>query len=151
REMLDDIEQGMKRIRNIVSDLRSFAYPEHAANRGRFKVGKAVEVAMRLCAHELKDTKVELKVAEGLQIFGAENQLVQVLINLLTNAAKATARTAEKRPAEIILTACDRNDCTHISVRDNGIGVAKDALNKLFDPFYTTGEPGEGMGLGLSI
>ena len=36
-------------------------------------------------------------------------------------------------------------------LRDNGVGIAESARNKVFDPFYTTGEPGQGMGLGLSI
>jgi signal transduction histidine kinase len=151
REMLDDIEQGMQRIRNIVSDLRSFAYPERAADRGRFSFQKALDVALRLCAHELKDCKVEQDVPADLQIEGAENQVVQVLINLLTNSAKATAATSGKRPREIKLSACDRNDGVRIRVHDNGVGIAKKALHNVFDPFYTTGEPGQGMGLGLSI
>ncbi|MCB9893918.1 MAG: response regulator [Planctomycetes bacterium] len=151
REMLEDIEQGMQRIRDIVSDLRSFAYPERADNQSRFAFRKALEVALRLCAHELKDCKVELEVQPDLELAGAENQIVQVLINLLTNAAKATQRTSAHRPREIKLSACDRNGSVHISLRDNGIGISKEALRKVFDPFYTTGEPGQGMGLGLSI
>ncbi|MCA8914426.1 MAG: response regulator [Planctomycetes bacterium] len=151
REMLDDIEQGMQRIRNIVSDLRSFAYPERAANQGMFSFNKALEVALRLCAHELKDCNLELKVADDLRFMGAENQIVQVLINLLTNAAKATERTSAERPREIKLSACDKNENVRITVRDNGVGISKEALRNVFDPFYTTGEPGQGMGLGLSI
>jgi signal transduction histidine kinase len=147
-ETLNDIDQGMRRIRDIVSDLRSFAYPEQAANHGHFKLKAAIEVALRLCAHELKDCKLDQQIAD-LEVNGAENQIVQVLINLLTNAAKATAKV--QRPREISLSACDKNGRAVITVRDNGIGITPEALKRVFDPFYTTAEPGQGMGLGLSI
>jgi signal transduction histidine kinase len=147
-ETLEDIDQGMRRIRDIVSDLRSFAYPEQAANRSCFRLQEALDVALRLCAHELKDCKVEQRVPE-LELQAAKNQIVQVLINLFTNAAKATAKV--QRPREILVSACDKNGRACITVRDNGIGIAPEALSKVFDPFYTTAEPGQGMGLGLSI
>lgn len=148
KETLTDIESGMKRIRDIVSDLRSFAYPERTNNRDDFNVGKAVEVAMRLAGHEIKDCAVKTQIADGLRAHGAQNQVVQVLINLLTNAAKATA---SKSSREISVSACDNNGRVTFKVRDNGIGIPESLRGKVFDPFYTTGEPGQGMGLGLSI
>jgi signal transduction histidine kinase len=154
RETLEDIDQGMKRIRDIVSDLRSFAYPERADNREHFDVPKAVTVALRLAAHELKDCTVKVDVPQGLRAWGAVNQVVQVLINLLTNAARATAKARERdadRAREVSLSACDNNGGVSFRVRDNGVGIPEELRNKVFDPFYTTGEPGQGMGLGLSI
>lgn len=148
KETLEDIEQGMKRIRDIVSDLRSFAYPERADNQDDFDVQKAVEVALRLAGHELKDCSVKTDIEPGLRAYGAQNQVVQVLINLLTNAAKATAGSESR---EISVSGCDRNGRAVIKVRDNGVGIPESSRSKVFDPFYTTGEPGHGMGLGLSI
>ena len=148
KETLEDIENGMKRIRDIVSDLRSFAYPERADNRDDFDVAKAVEVALRLAAHELRDCTVKTSIEPGLRAHGAQNQIVQVLINLFTNAAKATTGKADR---EISVSGCDNNGHTQIKVRDNGVGIPEALRSKVFDPFYTTGEPGEGMGLGLSI
>lgn len=148
KDTLNDIEDGMKRIRDIVSDLRSFAYPEKADNHDYFEVGKAVEVALRLAAHEMKDCKVTTEIQPGLRARGSQNQIVQVLINLLTNAAKATR---DRQAQEIHLTGCDNNGKVRVTVRDNGVGIPEDARKHVFDPFYTTGQPGEGMGLGLSI
>ena len=150
-ETLEDIDQGMRRIRDIVSDLRSFAYPEQAANQGLFAFDAALQTALRLCAHELKDCKLEKQLPASLELIASQNQVVQVLINLFTNAAKATAKTAGMRPREILLSACDKNGRAFITVRDNGVGIEPEALGKVFDPFYTTAEPGQGMGLGLSI
>jgi signal transduction histidine kinase len=148
-ETLEDIDQGMRRIRDIVSDLRSFAYPEQAGNHSHFDMAEAIKIALRLCAHELKDCKLVQEVQAPLMSYGSQNHIVQVLINLLTNASRATSRT--DRPPEIVLAACDKSGRIRVIVRDNGVGIAKEALKNVFDPFYTTAEPGEGMGLGLSI
>lgn len=151
RETLGDIDQGMRRIRDIVSDLRSFAYPERAANRTRFSLAKAIEISMRLAGHELKNCEIELQIQPDLHVYGAQNQVAQVLINLLTNAARATAKVKDARAPKILVSACDKNGRAHIRVRDNGIGISPEAIRNVFDPFYTTAEPGQGMGLGLSI
>jgi signal transduction histidine kinase len=149
QETLSDIQQGMRRIRDIVSDLRTFAYPERAGNHTDFDVLNAINMATRMTAFEIKDCTLKVDVQPGTRAFGAQNHVVQVLINLLTNAAKAIGKT--DRAGEIFLTACDRNGRAVVKVKDNGSGIAETALKNVFDPFYTTGQPGEGMGLGLSI
>ena len=72
-------------------------------------------------------------------------RLEQVIINLLRNALDATKGTAEPR-IDLALTTDDR---VHLTVRDNGHGITD--LDNLFEPFYTTKKPGEGVGLGLAI
>ncbi|WP_461307819.1 sensor histidine kinase, partial [Albidovulum sp.] len=72
-------------------------------------------------------------------------RLEQVIINLIRNALDATRDVAEPQ-IEILLGA---GDAASLSVRDNGHGIAD--LESLFEPFYTTKKPGEGVGLGLAI
>jgi two-component system C4-dicarboxylate transport sensor histidine kinase DctB len=72
-------------------------------------------------------------------------RLEQVIINLLRNALDATHGTADPH-VEILLTA---GETAMLAVRDNGHGIAD--LDNLFEPFYTTKGPGEGVGLGLAI
>src|SRR5690606_14598319 len=72
-------------------------------------------------------------------------RLEQVIINLLRNALDATRGAAEPH-VEILLTA---GETATLAVRDNGHGIAD--LDNLFEPFYTTKKPGEGVGLGLAI
>ncbi|MFK7876665.1 MAG: ATP-binding protein [Paracoccaceae bacterium] len=78
-------------------------------------------------------------------VFGDRMRIEQVMINLLRNALDATKSTKDPR-VEIILAA---GETATVTIRDNGPGIAdKDAL---FEPFYTTKQPGDGVGLGLAI
>jgi len=72
-------------------------------------------------------------------------RLEQVIINLLRNALDATKDTAAPQ-IDLLLTS---GDMAVLSVRDNGHGIVD--LDNLFEPFYTTKKPGEGVGLGLAI
>ena len=72
----------------------------------------------------------------------------QVVINLIQNAADAT--DLQNEPLLEIL-AHEENDFIIILFRDNGAGIAEEALSKMFDPFFTTKPIGKGTGLGLSI
>jgi len=76
-------------------------------------------------------------------------RIEQVLINLLRNAIDAT-KSVEAPQVDILLTASqEAGGVAKIMVRDNGAGV--DDLDQLFEPFYTTKAPGDGVGLGLAI
>jgi two-component system NtrC family sensor kinase len=76
-----------------------------------------------------------------------ENGIRQVLLNLITNAVQAMPEGGELR----IATALVDPDRVRVSVRDTGVGIPQDRLASIFNPFYTTKEPGEGTGLGLSV
>jgi two-component system sensor histidine kinase PhcS len=73
-----------------------------------------------------------------------------VLINLLGNAAHALRAGAVKAP-EIVIAAAPANGRLHVTVSDNGPGIAPQHLGRLFEPFFTTRAVGQGLGLGLSI
>ncbi|MBL4811181.1 MAG: sensor histidine kinase, partial [Rhodobacteraceae bacterium] len=82
---------------------------------------------------------------QPVMIHGDRLRLEQVLVNLLCNALDATKSTEE--PEIGILLAA--GEVVRLSVRDNGAGI--DDLDALFEPFYTTKQPGDGVGLGLAI
>jgi signal transduction histidine kinase len=149
KEALSDVDSGMKRIKNIVTDLKTFAYPEKQARKEVFHLAHAVESAMKIAAHSAPGLRPEVQIAPELRVRASENQTVQVLINLLTNAAKATEPRGEN--ARVNVSARQEGLRVHVTVKDNGVGIDADILTRVFDPFFTTREPGEGMGLGLSI
>ena len=150
QEELDDIEEGMTRVKNIVSDLRTFAYPETAEQQTRFDLSEAIEIAMRLTSHELKDIEVERNVPEHTMVEGAKTQLAHVVMNLLVNAADAVAECEQEEP-HIRVLAKKNQDRVYISIQDNGEGIPGEKQDEIFEPFYTTKDVGEGTGLGLSI
>ncbi len=79
----------------------------------------------------------------------SSGQLAQVIINLVTNAAKAIP--AGRQGRVVIRIGPGGPGRARIEVADNGVGMGPEVLARIFDPFYTTRRPGEGTGLGLPI
>jgi signal transduction histidine kinase len=151
REIVGDIQEGMDRIRTIVSDLRAFAYPTEAEKQGAFDLNEAVESALRFTAHELKGIEVIQELPAPAWVLGSKSHLTQVFINLLANAAKATGAMTDGRVGTIRIVGEERDGRLWVRVSDNGVGMDEQTLGRIFDPFFTTRDVGEGMGLGLSI
>jgi two-component system sensor histidine kinase PhcS len=150
KDTVKDIEEGMTRIKNIVSDLRAFAYPEEADKTVQFPIREAVESALRFTASENKDIEKIVNVSSDLIVSASKTHIVQVLINLVSNATKAINK-ADREKGVIKIDAIEENGRIKISVSDNGTGMNEETLRKVFDPFFTTNEVGKGMGLGLSV
>ena len=156
-EALKDIDEGIKRIRKIVGDLRAFAIPDVKLNRESFSFESALDSALRLLSSELDGITVIRNVPDGLQIVGAKVQVIHVLMNLIQNAAQAirtTQRTVHNGTValpRIEISSEVKKSRVYVRVRDNGGGIPPDIISKVFNPFFTTRQGGEGLGLGLSI
>ena len=152
QECLVDVKQGMQRIQHIVSDLKTFAYrkPGAAADDVPFLFEKALDSSTRLSAHELRGVRVTRELPGDTLVLGDEAAIIGVLINLFSNAALAMHKAGTVSP-QIHVTAQWRDKRLHVNVRDNGPGIAPENLARVFEPFFTTREVGQGLGLGLSI
>jgi signal transduction histidine kinase len=151
-DTLKDIEEGIDRVRIIVSDLRSFTHP----NTEMFEdvsVRNLMTSTLRFLSHEWKDkVEIDQNFADDASVWGNRHQLIQVLINLLQNAIDAFKDKpflADKPRIEIVGE--QQHEKFLLRVKDNGPGIAPENLSRIFDPFFTTKDVGEGMGLGLSI
>jgi C4-dicarboxylate-specific signal transduction histidine kinase len=152
-EAIADIEGGLTRVKDIIADLKGFAYGGNSSVKKECDPHKLLRTAKRLLAQDLRDNvKMEEVINPDVQVWANENQLVQLLVNLVQNALHATDKNpAQNKPRIIKITMGPQDANYAISVRDNGVGIPKENVGKLFDPFFTTKAPGEGMGLGLSI
>ena len=151
-EVLNDVEEGIKRVTTIVSDLRTFSHPD-AGQRDHVEVAEVVAAALRFLSNEWKNSvQVETAIAREQTIWVNKNKLIHVLVNLLQNSLDAMKEKSfdGEKPA-IQITGRVENGRSVLSIRDNGPGIEAKHLAKVFDPFYTTKEVGAGMGLGLSI
>ena len=152
-EILTDVEDGLKRVQTIVSDLRMFTHP-NTEQLDPVPVAEVVTPALRFLSNEWRDTvQIEQKFAERQTILANKNRLIQVIVNLLQNSLDAL-KTKSFAPGEkptIWIEGRVENGQSVLSVRDNGTGIDPKHLDKIFDPFFTTKDVGEGMGLGLSI
>lgn len=150
QELISDIKEGMERILVIVKDLKAFAYPETTDLDATFSLKKAIESAMRFTASKTSGIDVQNNAGNEMLI-GSQSHIVQVMVNLLENAADAMQSISD-RPKKILIEA-KRLDNGRIQVifEDNGPGIPEDIKGKIFDPFYTTKDVGAGLGMGLSI
>jgi two-component system, sensor histidine kinase PhcS len=152
--ILTDVDDGLKRVDNLVSDLRTFTHPGGQAAEDA-DVADVLNMALRFVSSELteKNVRVETDVAPGQMAWISRNHLILVLVNLTENAIDAFDE--KKFPAGetacIRITGTVENGRSFLCVRDNGPGIAPEHLSKVFDPFYTTKDVGKGTGLGLSI
>lgn len=151
KESLVDAREGMERIQNIVSDLKTFAYQKPGQDSQRpFLLGNAVRSALRLAGYELKGIEVVVEMGQDTHALGDEPAIIGVLINLLSNAAKAVHAVQRDKPL-ITVRVEVRGERLFVAVRDNGQGISPENINRVFEPFFTTRDVGAGLGLGLSV
>jgi len=151
-DTIKDLEEGIDRVRVIVSDLRSFTHP-NAEMFEDVSVMQLMVSTLRFLSHEWKD-KVEMvqNYDEHATVWGNRHQLIQLMVNLLQNSIDALkTKDFEGDKPRIEIKGAAQNGRFLLTVRDNGPGIAPENVSRIFDPFFTTKDVGEGMGLGLSI
>ena len=148
-EKLTKILDGGKRIQKLTRDLISYGRPS-SEEPEILQYNGLVTQALSFCEHTIKkhDVRIVTELAENLpMITGNRNQLLQMIINLITNACQAM-----KGGGELSLTTVLDNDLRlRFVVADTGMGISENDLTNIFEPFYSTKKNGEGTGLGLSI
>ena len=141
------IDDLIERMGAITRQLKSYAR-KGQQQFSPFDMGEAPASALSMMEPQLRQRQVQINrilPAEPVQVMGDRMRIEQVLVNLLRNALDATK--SERNPTvEIILSA---GETATLTVRDNGPGI--EDLDSLFEPFYTTKQPGDGVGLGLAI
>ena len=146
--LVAEMRDGVERIAAIVRDLRVFGrYEDEPA--GPVNVAAAIDAAERLVSHELRPRARLVKEIGALPpALGVARRVEQVLVNLFLNAAFALE---DKPDGRVVVSA--RATPTHVivTVTDDGPGIPEDALERVFEPFFTTRASKGGTGLGLSI
>lgn len=136
------------RITHIVRQLLNLARPYNL----RFEpleVVDLIESALDGFAPN-KNLRIEFKFEQNFKILGDADYLQQVFVNIIRNAVQAMNENGTLK-IEIREIARDARDFVFVKISDTGAGIAPDSLEKIFDPFYTTKDIGEGTGLGLAV
>lgn len=152
KESLEDAREGLTRVQNIVSDLKTFAYQKPGDDTMRpFLLEHALRSAVRLAGYDLKGIDVDLDLPTDTHVMGDEPAIIGVLINLLSNAAHALAAIRRDVPRIQVRVTPVGEKCLRVSVKDNGQGISPENIGRVFEPFFTTRDVGAGLGLGLSV
>jgi len=149
RDMAEIIVQAGKRASQSVRDLLDFSRRE-PEGLAAADVNETIRRTVTLIRHELQGHSIALTFdpEENLPLVaGSQDQLQSVWLNLLINAKQAI----EPNPGKIHIATRRIGDEVQVTVTDDGAGIDPAQLNHLFEPFYTTKDPGRGTGLGLSV
>jgi PAS domain S-box-containing protein len=151
RSAAADARHAADRIKTIVRHLKRFTRLDPPTLHP-VDLAAAVNDAVAITANELQHrARLELRLGALPPVRGDADGLVQVFTNLLVNAAQAFDDSATTDRNLVRLTADVVGDEVVVKVTDNGRGIPAENLSRVFDPFFTTREPGAGTGLGLSI
>jgi PAS domain S-box-containing protein len=145
-EKLRAIHEGGQRIQRLARDLVAYARPAGAGTEP-VELSGVVEEAARLAKPALKEhgATLETRMAPAPPVEGSRSSLVQVVVNLVTNAAQAL--TASGR---VVVSLAPEGERVRLTVEDDGAGMAPEVASRAFEPFFTT-RPARGIGLGLPI
>jgi signal transduction histidine kinase len=138
------------RISNIVGSLVNFGHAGAPLDQPteRLSIYNTVDEAINLVSLRAVDKKLQYEnnCDQAIMVQGYSQKLVQVFVNLLSNAADASG---QHQSIKIDTRTNGENIC--ITVKDYGEGIKEEHLSKIFEPFFTTKNIGEGTGLGLSL
>jgi two-component system NtrC family sensor kinase len=151
REPLTVIQEEAERASNIVKNLLSFARKQEHQRRPT-ALRPLLDATFVLLRNQLMAHRVEasIEVEDELPMPDIDpNQIQQVFVNLINNAAQAIESTG--RPGRVVVRARRWLDGVAIDVVDDGPGMSEALAAQVFEPFFTTKPEGEGTGLGLSI
>jgi two-component system, NtrC family, sensor kinase len=151
-EYTDRIESEVTRISRIIRQLLDFSRPVQG-NKERVSVHRMIHDAVEMMAPQPMVRHMEMKTSLAAtrdMVLVDPGQLKQVLLNIIINAADALSDNGSSGGSLTIATRSNEKE-VELRLTDNGPGIPEQEIPKIFDPFYTTKEPGKGTGLGLSV
>ncbi len=140
------IRDAAKRIQAISQDITQYARASNSQESVQVDIDEKFDEALKIArfATRLQDITIYKHCQEGLAISAKPEEVLQVFVNLLTNAIHAMEGNGS-----LTLSTEKRDGHVQISITDTGCGIPSEHLQKIFDPFFTTKAVGKGTGLGL--
>jgi signal transduction histidine kinase len=148
KEIMGKVIHETDRATAITKKLSGFAKPAKGESE-IVNIDKEIDDVLGLVGYELKLEKIEIEKKIGKDIpniFVDRKQFQEVLFNLIRNAGQAIGEKGK-----IAITAKEDSGKIFIDIKDSGSGIPEDKIKQLFNPFFTTKDPGKGTGLGLFI
>ena len=142
------IEEYVHHLSKTIDDFRNFF--AHDQEKCDLVLSEVVDDAIELISPilELEDIQITMKGKCNCVIYSYPNEILHVVLNLLSNAKDALVKTSLKK-REITIRMYHKNGKSCLEIEDNGGGIPDEIVDKIFDPYFTTKEESGGTGLGL--
>ncbi|MCF2855842.1 ATP-binding protein [Pseudoalteromonas sp. SMS1] len=152
-DIANDCQEGCGRISEIIKNLLDFAKPKQS-DEAIFEIGEVLQHTTKLLENKLKQVTINILCADELMINGSKSSITQAFINIFVNAVHACDEAKEKGiidHSKLTVTVEDSGHEYAILFKDNGVGIPENAIEHVFEPFYSTKPLGEGTGMGLAV
>ncbi len=150
--LFDDSKEGLKSVTDIIQNLRDFSRIDQLGSLDEYNLNKGIKATLMVAQNEIKyDADVVTEFSELPNVLCHSDQINQVLLNILINAAQAIQSQEKEGKGAIIIKTYATDSDVVCEISDNGPGIDPDTQSKIFDPFFTTRPAGSGTGLGLAI
>jgi signal transduction histidine kinase len=150
----EDALAGVDNVSRIVTAMKRFSHPG-SDDMEPVDLNEAITTTMTVCRNEWKySAEIDARLAEDLPIIeGRLGPLNQVWLNMIVNATHAIAdrHGEEKGVITIITKPIDDGRAVQVSIGDNGVGISRENVDRIFDHFFTAKPVGKGTGQGLAI
>ncbi len=147
------ISAQVDRINEIIRHMKEFWVSPGSSTNGNFDANEALERALSLVAHQAESSGIWLEKKMNYRPLLVEGNIIhleQIIVNLAVNAVQAFEEVSrDDKRISIVSSQVERTVVIKVSDNAKGLPVGEEA--KVFDPFYSTKKPGQGMGLGLAI
>ncbi len=153
KDEIEEIDKNCHRMNNIIKHFREFSRQDDS-NFKRLKINDVIHKSFILFKEQLRlrNIKMELDLSnQDPEVNGNNTRLEQVFTNLISNSRDAISSSSPEEGGLLKVISKTKEDSILIDFMDNGPGIKKANIDRIFDPFYTTKEVGKGTGLGLSI
>ncbi len=151
---LSETITGIERITNIVTAMKAFSHPGIEGKQVA-DINDLIENTVKVSTHEWKYVaNIEMQLSPSLSMVSCcPNELNQVFLNLIVNAAHAIASIGGKEETKgvIRISTNEGPQGIEVAIADTGTGIPEPIQDKIFDPFFTTKEVGKGTGQGLAL
>ncbi|SHJ48410.1 response regulator [Paramaledivibacter caminithermalis] len=150
--LINDSFEGIERITKIVHSLKNFARDEKNDEYDNYDLTDIIEETLLLIKNEYKysiDIEKDFQITS--QIFCNRIQISQVIMNIIINAVQAIKSQNRNDRGLIRIKVYQQEGYVICEIKDNGPGIEKQNINKIFNPFFTTKNISQGTGLGLNI
>ncbi|MFP4363553.1 MAG: sensor histidine kinase [Spirochaetia bacterium] len=151
KESSDLMLLNLKRVSDLVNSFKRISIDQSFEEKQLFNVKDYLDALLLTLQPKLKHTDQEVVIdcSENLEIFGYPGFFSQIITNLLLNSLKHGFKKEDT--GKIQITIRKEHDTIYLEYKDNGKGIPKEDVNKVFQPFYTTGSDTGSTGLGMHI